>query len=117
MPLTIKIDDSTIVKAWVDVAFAVREDFKSHTGNMISMGKGALYARSMKQKLNTTSTTSQERVGSSIFGAGGQRTDGKNMTKMTRPMVTWADRVRGFAGGIARPESLGPAHKKRLLNR
>ncbi|CAJ1937343.1 unnamed protein product [Cylindrotheca closterium] len=64
-----------------------------------------------------TCPTSQERVGSSIFGAGGQRTDGENMTKMTRPTVTWADRVRGFAGGIARPESLGPAHKKKLVNR
>ena len=45
MPLTAKIDDLTIVKSWVDVAY---------TGNMISMGKGALYARSMGQKLNTT---------------------------------------------------------------
>ncbi|CAJ1950464.1 unnamed protein product [Cylindrotheca closterium] len=63
-----------------------------------------------------TCPTSQERVGSSIFGAGGQRTDGENMTKMARPTVTWADRVRGFAGGIARPELLGPAHEK-LVNR
>ncbi|CAJ1965867.1 unnamed protein product [Cylindrotheca closterium] len=54
-------------------------------------------------------------VGSSIFGAGGQRTNGENMTQMARPTVTWADRVRGFAGGIARPESLGPVHEK-LVN-
>ena len=65
MPLRIKIDDLTIVKTWVDVAFAVHEDYKSHTGNMISMGKGALYARSMGQKLNTTSTTESETVGAS----------------------------------------------------
>ncbi|CAJ1944849.1 unnamed protein product [Cylindrotheca closterium] len=51
-------------------------------------------------------------VGSSIFGAGGRHTDGEIMTKMARPTVTWADRVRGFAGGIARPESLGPEHEK-----
>ena len=38
---------------------------ESHTGNVISMGKGALYARSMGQKLNTTSTTESETVGAS----------------------------------------------------
>ena len=65
MPLRLKIDDLTIVKTWVDVAFAVHEDFKSHTGNMISLGKGAFYARSVGQKLNTTSTTESETVGAS----------------------------------------------------
>ena len=65
MPLTIRIDDLTIVKTWVDVAFGVHKDFKSHTRNVISMGKGALYARSMGQKLNTTSTTESETVGAS----------------------------------------------------
>ena len=49
MPLILKIDDLTVVKTWVDVAFAVHKDYKSHTGNVISMGKGALYARSMSQ--------------------------------------------------------------------
>ena len=57
MPLILKIDDLTIVKTWVDVAFAVYKDYKSHTGNVMSMGKGPLYACSMSQKLNTTSTT------------------------------------------------------------
>lgn len=65
MPLTLKIDNLTIVKTWVDVSFAVHEDFKSHTGNVITMGKGAFYARSMGQKLNTTSTTESETVGAS----------------------------------------------------
>lgn len=65
MPLILKIDNLSIVKTWVDVAFAVHEDYKSHTGNVISMGKGALYARSIGQKLNTTSTTESELVGAS----------------------------------------------------
>ena len=65
MPLILKIDDLTVVKTWVDVAFAVHKDYKSHTGNVISMGKGALYACSMSQKLNTTSTTESETVSAS----------------------------------------------------
>ena len=65
MPLILEIDDLTVVKTWADVAFAVHKDYKSHTGNVISMGKGALYARSMSQKLNTTSTTESETVGAS----------------------------------------------------
>ena len=65
MPLKLRINDLTIVKTWVDVSFAVHDDFKSHRGNVISMGKGALYARSIAQKLNTTSTTESETVGAS----------------------------------------------------
>src|SRR5210317_2066024 len=64
-PLILRIDDLTVVKTWTDVSFAVHDDFKSHTGNIISMGRGALYARSMGQKLNTTSTTESELVGAS----------------------------------------------------
>ena len=65
MSLTIRIYDLTVLKTWVDVAFGVHEDFKSHTGNVISMGKRALYAPLMGQKLNTTSTTESETVGAS----------------------------------------------------
>ena len=65
MPLILKIDDLSVDKTCINVAFAVHEDYKSHTGNVISMGKGALYARSMSQKLNTTSTTESETVGAS----------------------------------------------------
>jgi len=64
-PLILRIDDLTVVKTWTDVSFAVHEDFKSHTGNIISMGRGAFYARSACQKLNTTSTTESELVGAS----------------------------------------------------
>jgi hypothetical protein len=61
--LTLSIDSLTVVKTWVDAAFAVHEDMKSHTGAIISMGKGALYASSKKQKLNTKSSTEAELVG------------------------------------------------------
>ena len=50
------------VKWWVDVAFAVHHDMKRHTGGMITMGRGALYSASNKQKLSTKSSTEADLV-------------------------------------------------------
>ena len=50
------------ITAYVDASFAVNPDMKSHTGVMITLGKGALYRRSSKQKLNTKSSTESELV-------------------------------------------------------
>ena len=60
--LTLKIDDITIIKWYVDASFAVHDDFKSHTGAIMTMGKGAIEAISRKQKLNTRSSTESELV-------------------------------------------------------
>ena len=35
---------------------------KSHTGEMMTLGKGAVYATSQKQKINTKSSTESELV-------------------------------------------------------
>ena len=43
--------------------FAVHRDMRSHTGAVMSLGKGALIAMSTKQKLNTSSSTEAELVG------------------------------------------------------
>jgi hypothetical protein len=53
MPLTLEADDLQIVKWWVDASFAVHKDMKSHTGGTMTLGKGAIYATSTRQKLNT----------------------------------------------------------------
>ena len=45
-----------------DAAFAVHEDFKSHSGVTVSLGKGAFHSESSKQKLNTRSSTEAETV-------------------------------------------------------
>ena len=42
--LTLESDGIGTVKWWVDAAFAVHHDMKSHTGGMMSMGRGALYS-------------------------------------------------------------------------
>ena len=48
---------------FVDAAYAVHPDMKSHTGGGISMGYGMLHCKSSKQKLNTKSSTEAELVG------------------------------------------------------
>ena len=58
---TLEYDGTGRVKWWVDVAFVVHHDMKSHTGGMISMGIGSLYYTS--QKLNTKSSTEADLVG------------------------------------------------------
>eukprot|EP00978_Attheya_sp_CCMP212_P048299 scaffold500167_cov161-Attheya_sp.AAC.1 len=52
-----------MMKWWVDAAFAVHPDMKSHTGGTFSLGRGSIYSASLKQKLNTKSSTEAELVG------------------------------------------------------
>jgi hypothetical protein len=63
LPLTMEADDLHVVKWWVDASFGVHPDMKSHTGATMSLGKGAIYSRSTRQKLNTKSSTEAELVG------------------------------------------------------
>jgi len=47
MVLTIKCDNVSIIKWWVDASFAVHPDMKSHTGTVMTLGRGAMYSTSM----------------------------------------------------------------------
>jgi len=51
------------IKWWVDASFAVHGDMKGHTGGVMSLGRGAIFSTSTKQKLNTRSSTECELVG------------------------------------------------------
>jgi hypothetical protein len=62
-PLTLEAGDTSILRWWIDASFATHADMKSHTGVMLTLGKGAAYAASTKQKLNTKSSTESEVVG------------------------------------------------------
>ena len=56
--------NSTTVLMWsVDASFAVHEDMKSHTGAVMTMGRGAIQSVSTKQKINACSSTESELVG------------------------------------------------------
>jgi hypothetical protein len=63
MPLVLEAENLQIVKWWVDASFAVHPDMKGHTGGVMSLGGGAVYATSTRQKLVTRSSTESELVG------------------------------------------------------
>jgi hypothetical protein len=54
-------------KTWVDTAYAVHDDMKSHTGGIMSFGLGVLNVKSCKQHLNVKSSTEAEVVGASDY--------------------------------------------------
>jgi hypothetical protein len=61
--LTLSADNLSVIKWWVDASFAVHPDFKSHTGAVMKMGKGAILSVCMKQKLNGHSSCESELIG------------------------------------------------------
>jgi Reverse transcriptase (RNA-dependent DNA polymerase) len=63
LPMTLEVDDISTIKWWVDAAFAVHPDMRGQTGATMSLGKGAVYSSSTRQKINTRSSTEAELVG------------------------------------------------------
>ena len=61
--LTLWANDDGIVWWWIDASYAVHEDMKGHTGATLSLGKGAIYSRSWKQRLVARSSTESELIG------------------------------------------------------
>ena len=60
--LTIEVDKINMMKWFIDGSFAVHNDMKGHTGGCMTLGKGMIYNKSTKQKINTTSSTESELV-------------------------------------------------------
>jgi hypothetical protein len=65
--LTLGADDLSSIKTWVDASYAVHPDMRSHTGGVMSMGRGGILCKSTKQKLNTKSSTEAELVGATDY--------------------------------------------------
>ena len=63
--LRLTVEGLNVVKWWADSSFAVHENMRSHSGGFGTLGKGAFYANSSTQKLNTTSSTESEVVAAS----------------------------------------------------
>ncbi len=61
--LQLEADDKQTLSWYIDAAFAVHMDMKSHTGAVFTMGKGALVSDSRKQRVNSRSSTESEIVG------------------------------------------------------
>ena len=49
---TLGADDLGRMRSWVDASYAVHPDMRSHTGGIISFGRGGLVCKSSKQKLD-----------------------------------------------------------------
>jgi hypothetical protein len=54
--------DPLDMKWWIDGSFAVHDNMRIHTGSKMSMGTGSMWPSSIKQKLNTRSSTEAELV-------------------------------------------------------
>ncbi len=61
--LTLKAESPCKVFLYCDASFAVHPDFKSHTGAFITVGKGPVWTKSSRQKLNSKSSTEAELIG------------------------------------------------------
>jgi hypothetical protein len=60
--LKLEANNELIAKWYPDAAFAVHPDMKSHTGYVMTLGKGAVISASQKQLLNTRSSMEAELV-------------------------------------------------------
>ena len=67
LPLILGADDIHTLYTFVDASFAVHKDMKSHTGGVITFGRGGIACKSAKQKLMTKSSTEAELVGASDY--------------------------------------------------
>jgi len=63
MPLVLSADSLTLSTWWVDVAYAMHDDCRGHTGAGMSFGQGMALSYSWKHKINTKSLTEAELVG------------------------------------------------------
>ena len=60
--LHLEANPEWIANWYVDAAFAVHPDYKSHTGAVMTLGNGAKVVICRKQRLNTESSTAGELV-------------------------------------------------------
>ena len=60
--LTLEPEQRINVTAHIDASYGVHENGRSHTGSCITLGKGAVHAKSTKQKLVSKSSTEAELV-------------------------------------------------------
>jgi len=47
---------------WVDSSYTIHLDFRSHSGIIMTLGKGATYTASRKKKINTKRSTAAKQV-------------------------------------------------------
>jgi hypothetical protein len=61
--LKLSADGGISIDAYIDASFACHKDGKSHTGQFVTIGLGAVFCKSSKQKLVAKSSTEAELIG------------------------------------------------------
>ena len=61
--IVLEADKNICVLAYIDASYGVHPDGKSHTGLVISLGRGTVFVRSSKQKIVSKSSTEAELIG------------------------------------------------------
>ena len=64
---TLGADTLNTFQTFVDVSYATHDDMRSHTGGVITFGRGSVYAKLSKKQINVKSSTEGEIVGASEF--------------------------------------------------
>jgi hypothetical protein len=67
--LVLRASEPLAVKSYIDAAYGVHNDGKSHSGLVISIGSGSVLMKSTKQKCVTKSSTESELVAASDFAS------------------------------------------------
>eukprot|EP00957_Ditylum_brightwellii_P139570 10636983-Ditylum_brightwellii.AAC.1 len=60
--MTLSTDSLNVAKWWIDSSFATHPNMRGHTGITMALGKGSVFSTSVKQKLNTKSSTETELI-------------------------------------------------------
>ena len=63
--LGLSVGKSLTVFGYIDASFGVHSDYKSHTGAVVSLGKGPIVCDSSKQKTNAKSSYEADLMGAS----------------------------------------------------
>jgi hypothetical protein len=58
----LSMDNTSMIKWYLDASYTVPNDMKSQTGAIMTLGQGAIQAISSKQKVNTRSSTGAELI-------------------------------------------------------
>ena len=61
--IVLEADKNLTIMAYIDASYGVHENMRSHTGTVIGIGKGPIFAKSTGQKINTKSSCEAELVG------------------------------------------------------
>ena len=62
LKLTLSIDSTSTVKWWVDASYGIYHDMWSRKGGSLSLGRGTIFTKSTRQKLNCKNSTEAELV-------------------------------------------------------